>query len=298
MTRRIAYNNAADTQRFEFPSDWRTPTGVTISIATMDGTTLLAATATTIYTATTTNGAVNAGDTTIVIDGASAMASGDRFRISKTGEAAEDVEVLSFVTGTKTATLRHALDYGHADESVVSALWCTYDLATTTTATWTPGLRCIVTWTPNTDDPPYVEDAIVLRYSGLEVPAWRERFRARYPVLFSESVDRLDQLYDDARDQVEMDVRAMERDIRQLREPGYLSQLIIPLLAYYLARNEGAGGESEATAALAEYQRALETLSRPALWIDADQDLLEEEEEGEVTALQWRPLGPGRMGPW
>ncbi|MCP4644942.1 MAG: hypothetical protein GY851_31160, partial [bacterium] len=190
--RRLRYNDASQSLRFEFPDNWLTASACTITITDTGGTETLAADAATVYTATTTDGAIAAGDSTFTVDGAAAMEAGDRFRISKSRDTTEIVTVLS--QAAKVSTIRHTFDYAHSDESVVAAMFCTYALDTSTVADFDEGEAFTITWTPNTDDIPYTEDAIVYALTGAEVAGWREHFRARYPNLYTEAQGRLGDL--------------------------------------------------------------------------------------------------------
>jgi hypothetical protein len=294
VPRRIKYNDASQSLRFEFPDHWITPTTVTITITDRGGTELLAATAATVYTATTTDGAIAAGDSTFTIDGSVVMNAGDRFRILKPGSTPEVVVIQSYAA--KVATIDHTFDFAHPDNSGVYGMWCTYALDTSTVATWPAGKDLTITWTPSTDNIPYTEAARIYKLSGGDAAGWRDHFRSRYPNLYREASDRLDALYEDAIDELEWSLAAVGRDLNDLRNPEFIRMPVAAILAGYVARNEGAGGEFEIALAKADYERYLDILSRPALWFDADQDLVED--EGETVPLEWHPMGPGRFGNW
>jgi hypothetical protein len=292
--RRIKYNDASQSLRFEFPDHWQTPTTCNITITDRGGTDLLASTAATIYTATTTDGAVAAGDSTFTIDGSVVMNAGDRFRIQKAGDTPEIVTVQSYAS--KVATINHTFDFAHVDGSAVFGMWCTYDLDTSTVATWPSGKEVTITWTPSTDNIPFTEQAKVYKLSGGGSTGWRDHFRARYPNLYRESSDRLDALYDDALDELTWIVRAEGHDLNDLRDPDFIRMPLAAIMAGYVARNEGDAGEFEIATAEKDLVKYVTILSQPHVWFDKDQDLAED--EGEVVQLQWSAMGPNRFGTW
>jgi len=292
--RRLLYDEADHALRFEFPDNWLTASACTITLTDKGGTELLAADATTVYTATTTDGAVAAGDSAFSVDGSDAMEAGDRFRISKSRDTSEIVTVLS--QAAKVSTIRHTFDYAHSDESAVSAMYCTYDLDTEDTDVFPVGKECTITWTPNTDDIPYTEQATVYQLSGADVSNWREHFRSRYPNMYTEALGRLDALYDDAIDELAWIVAAEGHDLNDLREPSFIRMPVAAIMAGYVARNEGDAGEFELKTAEADLMKYMAILSQPHVWFDRDQDLVED--EGEKVQLKWTAMGPNRFGTW
>jgi hypothetical protein len=285
--REIRYNDSGDLLRLEFPSHWRAESisGVSIAITTHEGGELLASTSATIYTATTINGAVSIGATSITLAGtAGNLAAGDRIRIAG---PYEDCVVKEYNSTTKVATLERALVSAHASGVSVYGLWATYNLVTTTTATWPLNTECVLLWTPaGSDDLPLTETAIVSRI-GFGAQAYRERFAALYPAEFEVAELRIENIYAEAKERLRYRLLAKNLDIDRVIDQGIVMPPLLDLMRWLIVMAGGNAYETEREASWAAFLASEESLASQPIWTDDNQDLVEAEEEVNVHE-PWR----------
>jgi len=83
--RQITYNLATNSLRFEYPEEWnpKTVSAVTLTILDLDATELLAASAVTLFTATTLDGDVDKYSSSFTLDsGTDSLTKGDVIMLS------------------------------------------------------------------------------------------------------------------------------------------------------------------------------------------------------------------------
>ena len=276
--RTLEYNNAAYTLRFEFPPNWGAVTAVNITIQSMAGADVLAATAATLPSWGALASATAAGDTTATLASSTTdPADGDwvRFEASTAGPA-EDAEVLSF--NPETMTLRHPLEHAHASGGTVSPRFCTYDLDTSTVATWTKGLRCTIQWTPNTDDPDMFELAEVA-VSQFEVPNFEERFKLLSRQAWMARQQVIPELYSETKSQLHSELQLSGLDLNRVMDTELFSPLMLAAARRLAILGAGSKYEDERTVADVEYQRWMTIVKESPIWTDTDHDEAEDDTE-------------------
>jgi hypothetical protein len=289
--RQIEYNNSAFAVRLEYPLEWdvQNISSVTLGIKDLSGTALLAATATTPWTAIgiRLSGAVETYDNTITLEPSGAgsvpdLAPGDRIQIvASAAGPSESVEVLHYSSVTKIATLKRDLIYDHSDETAVVGLFVTYDLDTSDTDTFIAGKQMVFTWTPNTDDIPIKERAEIAK-AEYAPQGFSERFLALYPrrhqVLTSPEY-RLGAFLDEAKQQLRAELMVRNLDLNRVVD----TRLLDPALMAKIAWLSLLGGDDEYTVEretiMGEYQKQFELLCTAPIWQDTDQDEVEESNE-------------------
>lgn len=281
--RQLPYNNSAATIRLEFPVEWDVDnlTGVNISIAELDGDALLAATAATLYTATTTNATASVGDSTVTLaNDASAPSPGDRLRIADSAAGpSEEIEVESYNSSTKVVTLKRELRYAHTSGTAVKGLFCTYDLDTSTVATWAKALQVVITWTPVGSDDLAVTERAEVAAVYYSFPDFKERFRVRYPREFKLKEKEIDAIYQEAEREVQADLRSIEFNIDRLVDQGQLHMAILKKTRLIVCESGGNKWEYETNQARDEYQRYFETFKNTPQWSDDNQDGVQDDYE-------------------
>lgn len=280
--RLIQYNDSSFTLRFEYPAGWNAQsiTGVNITITDVEGNSLLAATAATLYTATTLGAAASVGDSTITLaSGASAVSPGDRLQIaaSTTGPT-EDITAQSYNSTTRVITLERELRYAHTSAAAVKGLWCTYALSTSTTTTWTKGLQVLIDWDPDTDDLPVRErgEVVISAYGPAD---FVERFRTIYPDEYDAFVDNLNNLVEEARRQLDTSLLSHGCLMDRIQDQSLLTPVLAALVRRLIAFSGGDRSEHEQDVANKEYARLFDELTRLPIWADDDQDGIRDEEE-------------------
>jgi len=289
--RQIDYNNSAFTLRFEFPLEWDLDslTGVNIDITNLDGESLLDATAATLYTATTTNAAGAVGDSTVTLaNDASAPSPGDRLRISASaGGPSEEIEVESYNSSTKVATLRRELRFAHTTGTAVKGLFCTYNLDTSTVATWTKALQVVLRWSPGGSDDLPVKERGEVSASYFAFPDFSQRFEVRYPREHRIALPRLKSVLEEAKLEVEHDLSTPEFHIHRVADSEKVRLLVLKKARLIVLEGTGDKWESERTAAIDEYNRIREIILNQPVWQDENQDDVKDDEEMLVGNSFW-----------
>ena len=287
--RQIDYNNSAFTLRFEFPLEWDVDslTGVNIDITNLDGESLLDATAATLWTATTLNGATSVGGSTITLTAAT-LSPGDRLRISASAAGPdEEIEVESYNSSTKVATLRRELRFAHSDAAAVKGLFCTYDLDTSTVATWTKALQVVLRWTPGGSDDLPVKERGEVSASYFAFPDFSQRFEVRYPREHRMALPRLPSILEEAKLEVEHDVSTPELDIHRVVDSEKIRLMVLKKARLIVLEGTGDKWVAEREAAIDEYNRIKEIVLNQPIWQDENQDDVKDDEEILVGNSFW-----------
>jgi hypothetical protein len=276
--KQVKYGEDAQPLRCEFPPAWDSEaiTGVEISIADRSGTELLAATAATLYTATTLNADVDAGAEYFVLaEGASAVEPGDIVLIGDSDDGEPETIVVNHYDAVNRRVYgEEDLKDAHSSGAAVIGLFATYSLDISDTDTYTKGKQLVVTWNPNTDDIAYTE---VYQVSGTQMASsafWRD-FGALYPVEYEIASKR--------------DTVAFEGLIRRLFSQELMNhsmdsnrivdqdRLLGGMVLY--ARWTILRDPEERQAARKDFENWVTMLAQDPIWIDHDQDGVEEDAE-------------------
>ena len=279
--RQIQYNLATNSLRFELPEEWSKPdlTALTLQIANKAGTELMAASAVTLYTATTLNGAVNRFSTSIALTtGATAVTTGDRLMLVGAG-GSEVVTVRGYNSGT--ATLEGAVNNAYDDSDAVHGLWGTVTVDTTTVATWPAGLIVRLLWTPTGTGMPVTELAQIDKTS-LDIEGLGIELNDTYPRAYQSFTDKnnLDRMTVVAKRELRAKLKPDGLDIYKMVDQDPIIGLMVCELAHLwtLSGDEQMNDEREAIGA--ELDRRLAEFRKNPFWIDLDQDGTED--DGEV----------------
>jgi hypothetical protein len=278
----IEYDNAAFGLRLEYPSEWdaQSISSVTIGVKDLGGVELLAATAATPWAAVDIrlNGAVETFDNTITLEptgvgSVPATVQGDRLHIAQDGSGpTESVEVLHYASNV--ATLTRDLRYDHADETAVVGLFCTYDLDTSDTDTFSLGKQLVITWTPSTDDLPIKERAEIVKAS-YAMPDFEELFAATYPRRYQAAITpegRLERLLESAKRQLGTELKLRNLEIDRVMDQRLLDPSLMAKVAWLSLLTGDDRYDSERKVTLDEYTRQFELLCSAPIWQDTDQD--------------------------
>jgi hypothetical protein len=286
--RQIKYNFATNYIRCEFPDEWEPAdiTAVSLTITDRDGNVLQAATAATLYTATDLHADVAAYQEEIVLAaGSGALEEGDVIWID--GVAGyERHRVKGYDSTTRTATLEEILEQAHEEDDAVYPCWVTSAaIDTTTVATWTAGLPVTLTWTPTGSGQAFVEMAEVSKYSmaaeGLEL-----RFKAIYWRAWDdfEKKGTFSIIREEAERQLRSELASNGLDYNRIVDNDIFSPVLMARMAWLWTLNGDENKEDERKTIGAEYNALLAQLLKNPIWVDTDQDLVED--EGEVSDHQ------------
>lgn len=296
----LLYEDDSHELFLHYPSMWdaATITGVTVGIKDKANNTLLAATAATLTTAVI-NGAVTAKGMSVVVDGLSGeLRRGARLRLEeKTAADVEENETVTIrsvsVSGSDyTVELEDELKHDHSDDTDVTGCYAYYDADLSDTDTFTKGLEVVVTWTPigaNNDDHAWTE---IYRISGAKagVPGlWddlRVSARSVWELIENDGSEDLEKLRRLIQDSFEDEFTEKQLDINRVKDQRRLHKGFLLHAQEYILRPRG----EQYKEALKEIQKAwakwFSGLINDPLWVDTDQDEIEDDEEVDTHGFE------------
>lgn len=280
--RKIAYNNSAFTIRLEYPIGWDASsiTGVTLAVANDEGGALLAASACTLASDTTMSSGTSVGDTTATIGtGVQTYLPGDRILLPTSNNGpSEEAEIQSYNSSTGVITFKRALRYAHA-AGTIKALFCTYDLDTSTVATWEKGLQVVLTWTPaGSDDIPLKERGEIVSFA-LGFPDFTQRFKILYPREYRIKEDTIQEIFDEAKIAVQMDLSSRDLNLDRLVDTAFILPAIMAKARWLITMSGGDKWADERETARDEYNRLIEIVTNQPIWTDDNQDGVQDDVE-------------------
>lgn len=300
MHRRIRYNDDAQVLRCEYW--WDVSKGaandVKLEVLDRDGDTLETETSCTEIAGDTLASAVSSGASTFTLTTGKTYVSGDRVLLA--GTRPEVVELESYASATKIATLKNPCRYDHAASSAVNSWFCTYILDTSTVATWEEGLLCTLKWSALSATGALIADILYetgqVLTAAFDIPALDSYFRQVYPNEYRAIEEDFSDLTELARDKLGALVSARGRNLETLREPRMLREPLIHMIAWFAALRGSDAGADNAERAWAAATTSFESIAAAGdLWFDQDQDEAQDEDE-EVASLEYVAIGPGRVG--
>ena len=282
--RQIRYNHASNILRFEYPVEWKGEdvSAITLTITDMDGTELLAAQSLTLYTATELDGAVAQYLGEITLDsGAGELSQGDPLLLAGAA-GAERHFVAGYDATGYVVTLEDTLKSAHEDADAVYGLWGNYTLDTTTVATWTAGLVFTLKWTPTGSGQPTTELAqiakTVVDIEGL-AKRWSTVFSRAYDY-YTKKDDRLEVILQEAEMYVIKELESAQLDVNRIVDQDVISMAIMCKVAHFWTLQGDEKLKDEREAMSAEYTKEIKIVKGLPIWVDQNQDLIED--DGEV----------------
>lgn len=279
--KKLKYNDSSQTVRFEMPHDWliESITGVNIQITNNSNEDILAATAATLYTSTTTNAAVAVGDGTVTLaGGASAVVPGDRLRIAASvAGPAEDIEVESYNSSTKVITLARDARYAHTTGTAVYGMFVTYALDTSDTDDFPLGLQCSVLWIPDTDDLTVRERYEVIAYKSYS--EIQKTFAALYPREYTIVESDWEYFEEEARAEIRLATEAQGLIFDRIVEHELTNTVLRAGIRWLAVVGGGDKWVSERTQARKDFDRQLGYLMKFPAWQDTDMDNVKDDNE-------------------
>jgi hypothetical protein len=188
------------------------------------------------------------------------------------------------------ATLRDSLLSAHLDDSAVYGLFATYELDTSDTTTFTAGLECVLVWTPDSGDSAITEAAEVEGHRT-EIMQYRERFAALYPVEYELAQMRLDSIYAEAHSRLKYRLQGKNLNLNRIVDQEILTPALLDLMRWLIVLGGGDSFAGERESAWAAFLLSEDSLCSQPVWVDADADLIETEDEVEVHEPQRRARG-------
>ena len=281
--RQLQYNFATNKLRLEYPGEWdpRLVTAVTLTVTGLDGTVLKSATTATRYVNTDLDADVSAYLDEITLAAASgALSPGDVIYIDGTA-GHERHKVRGYNATSKIATLEETLEYDHVKDDIVYPCWVTSAAVdTTTVAIWTAGLPVVLTWTPTGSGQAFVERAEVSKFSTA-VEGLGIRFQAIYRRAWDDltSLGTFSIIREEAERQLRVELESNGLDYNRIIDNDIIAPVVMARMAWLWCLNGDESKKDERETIGAEYNALLAQLLKNPIWIDSDQDNIQDEDE-------------------
>jgi hypothetical protein len=235
--------------------------------------------------------AVNVGDYQITLDATpDTFYAGDVYRVGSATSSQDTRTVESYNAATRVLTFTESFDHDHAAGEYCKARFCTYELTTTTVATWPAETDLTFVWTFYSDGlgtaspyMPYTDTGRVLKRIGGE-GGMEAAFKMRYRI-FAEQVGDVDYTTLARDGEAELAVLFDSRglDVQKVVDSAAFYELRLVQMAYSLAFGMGSGFESERTALTTRRLELVNMLAALPVWQDVDQDVVEDDAEAQTS---------------
>lgn len=283
--KQIQYGESAVPLRFDFPAEWDPAdvSAVTLTIKDDSATTLLAADAMTLYTATSLSEDALQYTSSIVLDSeAGDVAPGDMLVIEGAA-GTEMVRVKAYVSATQTAELEGILKYDHAEDDSVFATWATYELDVSDTDTFLNGLTMVFIFTP-TGSGQVTRDEYQISSAVVDLGGLEKAFSVIYPRAydaFTQPTDNFQVYLSEAERQVKNELLAQNNafDYDRVVDQDMMAPVIMAKMALLWTLNGDENKEDEREALGNDYAAQIGILLNRTKWTDSDQDDAKDEEE-------------------
>jgi hypothetical protein len=281
---KVLYGDSSFTLRVNLPDDYLTPSSPTITVKDENGSDLLAATAATVYTATTLGAACSAGDEYIELDsGASAVSPDDRLLIEASSSGPREVVECSYYdSSNKYVYLKDYLKHAHANSTAVEGHYITYALDVSTTATFPENKEFEVIWTLGTDNPNLVEHGEIVKFAT-RLGELATVFKGRYPREWEAFGDSWTIYEDSAMRRLRAEFKVDERDWDKLVSADSAMELVMSQIALLMVHSGGSEWQDEYEKYYEDRNRMAEWFKASTQWFDDNQDYDIDEAEKEPT---------------
>jgi hypothetical protein len=256
---------------------WDPSASVTVTITDKAGTTLVNAQAATQYAGDTLAASSAAGTFTITLTTGTALEQGDLIVIGSDSIGWQKREVDGYVASTKVVTLLTGLDEALPVGAAVYGLDLGYTVDTTATG-WDGLTQVEVIWTPDTDDLPFTE-LWEVRTFRTAVAGFEDEFRAAFNSLYTEiNPEDFPKFEDRARDRLKQEFEYMGRNFELIVDSQLIREIMIIEIALLIGRATHMD-EAQYERLTADRQHQLDILNNLEIWIDDNEDNIEDEEE-------------------
>ena len=285
--RQVPYNNSAALLRFEYGQGWDLDnlTGVNLPIKDLAGSTLLASTAATLFTATTLASAAAVGDAYVELDSGHVdnPSPGDRYYIAASSAGPSEVITCRYFDATNHYIYtEHDLREAHSSGAAVKGLYCTYELDTSTTTTWIKNKQMQLIWTPTgSDDLPAHERGEIAAFEFVPQD-FETSFQALYPREYRIAEKRpggVTGLYKEAMRQLEIQLKGRGLWLQRSKDQDSAIPAMLATARLLVVNSGGDKWANERDTAQKTFNELFNQLCSKPLWIDADQDDARDDEE-------------------
>ena len=278
------YTHSTGMIPLSFPPDWdpSSLTALTLTIADRDGNTLQTATPASLYTPATLGVDAYRYDYSVTLaSGAADLLIGDQVRITGVN-GYEDHTVKGYAPVTRMVTLEAFVDRDFEMGATLLRLSGTATVDFSNTTTYPAGIQLLLTWTPTGTGSPLTVLAEIESTDSLDIAGFEAEFQAFYPRAWDalhKPEDRFDKLLKIAKERLYTALRIRGVDVARIKDQRVLSYPLMLLLAEVWTANGDEDLADERAWISKAYSAAIEELYQSTIWVDADNDNVEEDEE-------------------
>jgi len=278
--KQIPYGTASFEIGFIAPMDWDVSllSAVNVSIKDFDGTVVLASTASTLWTATTTDGAILQFDKSLKLtSGATAPSVGDVLTISGSSSS-EDVIVEAYDATTLTVTTESLIQHAYEDDADVYNNKISYSIDCSDTDTFTAGKILVATWTPVGTGTPFKVELQITKFIA-DTSDLKKLFGYLHPRAhdaFLNPLDRFDDMVSLAQTRVEFEMRCEQMDYHRIIGEPIVKDLLMSKMACLWLLDADEDLQDEREEVKADYASLFAMTKQLPIWTDTNQDDVKE----------------------
>jgi hypothetical protein len=281
--KQLRYSNAVNPIHFEFPPEWNPKdiTALTLTIKDQDATELLAATAVTLFTATSLDGDVNAYASSIILDSATDTPEIGDLLLLQGVEGDSIVKVKAYDSSNYTVELEGILDYDYADDEPVYGMFGNINVDLSNTTTFTLGQVVTLIWTP-TGTGQAVTTVAQVSKSALDLEGVIGEFKDVYPRAWdalSKPTGRLATVFEKAESEIELELRAENMEIQRIVDQDEIKHALMTKVVLIWLNDGDENKKDERDYTWKIYGQQMAVLKKLAIWTDDNQDEIKDDSE-------------------
>ena len=284
--RRLNLGNSSEVIELEFPLEWEPAdlTELTLTINDRDGTELMPAETTTLYTATVLDTASYRYCRELTLEaGSDDLEIGDRIRV--TGVLGyEDHVVKGYDSVDLTAELEEYVDRDFEEGATIHRLSAIVTVDLSDTDTFPAGEELVLIWTPTGTGGPFTQEASISSYRQIDIAGLTEELEAVYPrahKALKKPKSRLGRVVARARSDIRSRLLIMDPqfEINDIRDQSILIPAVAAQCAVLWSLNGDDDMDEERKVYRGQVSSEIDVLSKLNLWVDQDDDLVEDQLE-------------------
>lgn len=261
----------------EYPESWEPGdlTAITIQIDDVAGNELLAATPAGLYTQSTLDSdALRYTRSITLADGSEDLAVGDMIRIG--GILGNETHVVKgWDSANLVAELEDFVDRNYEAGATVDRLSAVATVDFSDADVYVPGIQMVLTWTPTGTGGALTELAEIESFVQIDVASFVRDFSAIYHRAYTalrSPNDRLQTVIRLAQDELRLALASRLLDIGRIKDQTLLNPPLMALVAKMWAMDGDEQTSDESDKYSRAYSAALEMLCQHPVWVDLDND--------------------------
>ncbi|MCK5610772.1 hypothetical protein KAR91_53360 [Candidatus Pacearchaeota archaeon] len=281
--KQLKYDTADNVLRIDYPEEWTIAdlTAITATIKNTASIELLAASAVTMYPATTSDGGISRyTDQIVLAAGATTPDPGDILTLVGAG-GSETVRVKGYDPSTLTVTTEEPVENQYDDGDAIYGNFGNITVDTTDTDTFQLGLNVQVLWTP-AGTGTVTKDLYDIARFAMDLVSLRGRFQRLYPrsfKAFTVPTDRFSDMVTEAEEEVKVKMEVARMNYDRIAGQSITIQLIMAMMAYMWTFEGDDEIADEREFLQSRYNTKFAEVKALPIWQDTNQDDVKDDNE-------------------